>query len=195
MKIIYIRPGKSQGYLTLGMHDGEEKHTFTVPESTYSEIGSPEVSTSLSDADMSAIKYSDELYRARMSALRMLSFTDNNERTLVRKLVAKGIGRSVAQDVACEMTERGYIDESRQLLRLVANEANVSLAGPAKIRAKLISKGYSSHDIDVAIDELCATGEIDFSYSAEQLKAKKLTRGATEEEIKKLLYKNGYTVC
>lgn len=195
MKLIYIRPGKSQGYLSLGVYDGEEKLSFTVSEQTYAEMGAPLVNDTLSRDMISAAEYSDELYRARMHALRMLSFADNNERTMIRKLIAKGIGRDVATDVAREMVSRGYIDEERQLRRLVMNEANVALSGPAKIRAKLISKGYASTDIEGAIDALLESGEIDFSRSAELLKAKKLTRGATEEEIKRLLYKNGYTVC
>ena len=42
---------------------------------------------------------------------------------------------------------------------------------------------------------LAEGGEVDFERSAVLLVAKKLTRGATDEEKKALLYKNGYDIC
>ena len=92
------------------------------------------------------------------------------------------------------MLSQGYMDEARQIRRLVINEANNSLCGPRKILAKLMAKGYSGSAINSVMDELLASGEIDFSRSAEKLIAKKLTRGAADEEKKKLLYKNGYSI-
>lgn len=113
----------------------------------------------------------------------------------MRKLISRGIGSGVAAEVAREMVCRGYINEERQLDRLIITEASRNLSGPRKIRAKLLTKGFTGEDIDAAIDRLTDSGEIDFKRSAELLIEKKLTRGATSEEIKQLLYKNGYNIC
>ena len=90
------------------------------------------------------------------------------------------------------MVGRGYIDEHRQLKRLVEREACVNLLGRERIFAKLISKGYKSEDVSAVIDELISSGEIDFEASKKKLINKKLPENASGEEIRKLLYKYGH---
>ena len=171
MKVIYIRPAKSSGYLSVGiMTDEEEKRAFVVSEEDYAEAGAPMTASELSPSAYTLIAASDERYRARIAALRILSYTDNNERTLIRKLVGKGISYATAEDVAHEMVSRGYINEQKQLMRLVAYEANTALSGPRKIRAKLSLKGYKTADIECAMDELTSSGEVDFERSAAALR-------------------------
>lgn len=194
MQVKAVRAGKSQGYLTVVVTDGEERKTFTVSERDYLEAGSPRPGDYLDGDMLAALSHSDEVYRARLHALRILSYADNNERTLVRKLISRGISHSLATEVAHEMVGRGYIDEQRQLERLIITEANRNLIGPHRIKAKLTAKGYRGSDIDGIIEQLCDSGEIDFDRSRRLLIEKKLTRGATDDEIKKLLYKNGYSV-
>jgi regulatory protein len=192
MQLKAVRAGKTQGYLTVVIQDGEDRRTLTVSERDYLEASSPRPGDDLDGDMLAALSHSDELYRARLYALRILSYADNNERTLVRKLISRGISYAIAVDIAHEMVGRGYIDERRQLERLVITEVNRNLIGPHRIKEKLRAKGYSASDIDEMIEQLLDSGEIDFDRSAELLIAKKLTRGATDDEIKKLLYKNGY---
>ncbi len=194
MKVVYVRPGRSRGYLTVGLSDGIEKNSFTVSECDYAEAGSPRPGDVANSDTVGALKHSDEVYRAHLYALRILSYADNNERTLVRKLISRGISATLATSVAHEMVSLGYINEQGQLEKLVLVEANRNLAGPRKIRSKLLAKGFSGSDVDDVIDRLSASGEIDFKHSSRLLIEKKLTRGATDEEIKKLLYKNGYNI-
>ena len=195
MKVANVRPGKSKGYITVVISSDGDRQSFNISECDYAEAGSPRPSDTVDSDMLSVLRRSDEEYRARLYALRILSYADNNERTLVRKLVSRGISSSLAAEVAREMVSRGYIDERRQLERLILAEANRNLTGPRKIRLKLAAKGYSPEDIDVTIERLSESGEIDFERSSELLIEKKLTRGATDEEIKKLLYKNGYSIC
>lgn len=196
MKVHSVRPAKSRGYITVTVMLAEgEKKSLTVSEEDYSTASSPMARDEIDTKTYIILSSSDEYYRARLAALRMLSYGDNNERTLIRKLTAKGIGRECAESVAHEMASLGYIDEKKQLLNIISREANVNLIGPRKIRAKLISKGYNAADISFAIDELTATSEIDFERSKELLLSKKLTRDASDEEKKAILYKNGYNVC
>ena len=196
MRVISVRPARSRGYITLSLDMGDgEKKSLTVSDEDYSAADSPMARDEINTREYLVLLASDEHYRARLSALRMLSYGDNNEKTLIRKLVGKGIGAECAERIAHEMVSLGYINEEKQLRSLILREANVTLSGPRKIRAKLISKGYKSADISRIIDTLVASGEIDFEFSAEQLAAKKLTRGATEDEKKALLYRNGYNIC
>lgn len=156
---------------------------------------SPRQGDEISEMIFLALRRSDEVYRARMYVLRMLSYSDNTQKALYRKLLMRGISREIAAEAVREAVSSGYIREDRMLERLIIKEAEVSLTGPHKLRPKLISKGFSSDAVDEKIQELVLSGKIDFSASAERLKKKKLTRGATEDEIKKLLYKNGYDIC
>ena len=193
MKLSFVKASRSKGYLVLGLIDSGEKHIYTVSESAYSEIGSPYPPCEIDGGMLESICFADECYRAKSIALRLLSYADNNERSLITKLVSRGIGREVARDTVAEMIKLGYVNEKRQLERLILKEANGSLAGPKKLIPKLMAKGYSRADIDSVIDMLFEAGEIDFQKNKEELIAKKVTRGATEEEISAILYKNGYS--
>ena len=93
------------------------------------------------------------------------------------------------------MLSVGYINERRQLERLILSEANLKLRGPAKISAHLASKGYSSRDIREVLTSLCESGEIDFKANAKKLVEKKLPEDSGEDEKKSFLYRNGYKIC
>ena len=192
VKLIYIKPASSKGYLLVGLRNESEKCALTLSEEDFFAIGSPEIGSELSEAALSVMRASDERYRATLSALRILEYGDNTKKTLYAKLIKKGVSRECARDTVLDMVERGYINESAQLLRLVKREANESLLGPRRIHAKLASRGYSRSDIDSAIRTLTESGEIDFSLSKERLLEKKLTRDATFDEKRALFYKYGY---
>ena len=131
-------------------------------------------------------------YRGKLYALRILSYGDNSVSALKRKLVLKSISSAVASDICREMISLGYINESRQLEKLIENEANVRLSGRRKIFQKLLSKGYGKKEIENALDELISQGIVDFEESKRKLIEKKFP-DATSEELRSLLYKSGYT--
>lgn len=191
MKVIYIRDSRSKGYLRIGFSDAEKKLEYTVSESEYRELGSLLVGDEISDTSM--LELSDMRYRGRLCALRILSYGDNNVPTLKRKLISKSISPAVAEEICEEMLGRGYINETRQLEKLIENEANVRLSGKRKIFQKLLAKGYKKLDIEVVLDDLISHGIVDFEKSKRKLIEKKLPTDATEEQIRSLLYKNGYS--
>ncbi len=195
MKITYIRPSKEKGYLTVGISDGEEKLRLSVRERDHRECGAPLTGDNLTRDTLYALKASDEEYRARKKALNILSFGDNSEKMLEYKLSRAGIGRECAKGIVREMVSLGYINNERQLDSLISNLVNVSNLGKMKIIPKLSAKGYSRSDIEARIDELVLRGEIDFELARARLIEKRLPPDADEEEIKKLLYKNGFSVC
>lgn len=190
MKVIYVRPSNSKGYLRIGIECGEEKIPLTVSEREYADCGSLLTGDAIDSDALTALKMADERYRACVKALRVLSYGDNSEGMLMRKLQMAGISRDIAEEVVSEMVSRGYINTRRQLEKLVANEVNLRNSGPMKLIPKLISKGYKKSEIVEAIDTLTSRGEIDFDAAKERL-----LRGVAEDEVKKVLYKNGYTVC
>ena len=193
-RLVYIKEIKSSKLLCLGINEAGECKRYTVTHRDYAELGSPLRESELSDSQTSAIRYSDTYVKAKKKALSYLSFADNSEKNLKIKLLRYGIPAEIAEEVSREMVSLGYIDESRQLERLVAYEANSALRGPNKIIPKLVSRGYSASEIRRVMRELSESGEIDFSRSARELIKKKLPDDATADERRTLLMKNGYKV-
>ncbi len=190
-KCSYIRPSRSRGYDVVGIMGDGEITTFTLPSARLSELG-VSVGSDVDELVLLDLLAEDELYRAELCALRILSYGDNNWTGLHSKLTAKGISDGAACKICDKMVSLGYINEQEQLLRLILKESEVNLSGPRKIRAKLRSRGYSASDISKVMASLIADGRLDFERTRTALIEKKLTRGATEEEKMKLLFKNGY---
>ena len=90
------------------------------------------------------------------------------------------------------MVSLGYIDEARQLRRLITEDANRKLLGPRKIIPRLMAKGYSLSDVKKEFTALTDSGEIDIDKNKELLLSKYLGESRDPEETKKLLYKYGY---
>ena len=194
MTLKYVREIKDSRLLLLGVAEEGEIARFTVNYATYEEIGTPRPGDFIDCEQMSAIRYTDEQIRAKKKALNILAYADNNKKNLATKLYRAGFGRDTVSAVTAEMEGLGYIDERRQLERIILNEANLKLRGPRKIIPTLAAKGYSTSDISSVMSALVDSGEIDFSRNARILAEKKLPEGADSEEKKKLLYKNGYKI-
>ena len=192
--IDYIRISKDNKLLLLGISEEGERSRYTVGDSFYRSIGSPATGTFLTDEEIFLIKEEDERVRAMKKALSLLSYSDNNEKGLISKLLRAGFSRQVCIEVAEETVRLGYVDESRQLERLILREANVSLSGYGKYYPKLLAKGYSGADIKAVTSMLVEKGEINFKENAKRLIEKRLPRDASTEDKKKLLYKNGYKI-
>ncbi len=192
-RIIYLRASKTEGLFLAGVADtdGGEDERLVLNTIRFPCLIDIRVGDTLDDELLMLARYSDEEYRARKKALSLLAYSDKNERTLVRKLVEHGISREMAEDVTREMTSRGYINESRQLERLILTDA-ARLYGPLKLLARLVNKGYSVSDIKRVMSELVESGELDFDGYATRLVLKKYPDGCSEEERRALLYKHGY---
>lgn len=190
----YIREQKDSHLLSLGVVEGGETVLYTVNAETYEAVGSPAPRCHLTESQLSAIKYTDSLIRAKKKALSLLAFSDNNRRTLMTKLLRAGFSREISESVVSEMVALGYVNEERQLERIILDEANRKLRGAGKIIPALTAKGYSSTDVRSVLSRLVQEGQIDFKENAKTLIAKKLPEDADPEEKKKLLFKNGYKI-
>ncbi len=190
----FIREAKDSHLLLLGIVEEGESARYTVNLSAFREIGAPSVGDELDGEQISVIRCTDELIRARKKALSILAYADNNKKNLSLKLYRAGFGREIVDTVCREMIAHGYINERDQLERLIVNEANRKLRGPLKIIPTLAAKGYSTSEIKEVLSDLISSGEVDFSKNARTLLEKKLPDDADEEEAKKILYKNGYKI-
>ena len=192
--LLYIRDAKEKNLLLLGFNEEGESVSYKVSRDFYFEIGSPTRNEVVGDEVMCEIRLRDEYFRAKAKALSLLSYSDVSERGLCDKLCRAGFSRQVALDVSCEMVSLGYVDEVRQIERLVLDEANRKLRGQMKIIPFLAAKGYSPARVREVMARLVEFGEIDFRKNAKKLIEKKLPPDASSEEKKKLLYRNGFKV-
>ena len=181
-----------KGYFAITVSDQGGNKVYTVRETVYMDVGAPCRGEELSYEVLDILIHADEYYRAKRAALSILSYGDNNERTLHTKLRARSISDETATEVVSEMVSLGYINESRQLERIITDEANRRLQGPKKIIPKLLSKGYSISNIRHALESLVDSGEVDFEKNRELLLDRLLGSERDSEQVKKLLFKYGY---
>ena len=181
-----------QGYLSITVLEGNENRQYTIRTVIYTELGSPSRGDEITDEQLSAMRDADEYYRAKRAALSILSYGDNNTRTLITKLRARSISESIAEEVVGEMISLGYIDERRQLERLIVEYTNRKLLGPKKTVPRLLSKGYAISDIKDTYESLSCAGEIDIEKNKELLIEKYLGGDRDAEATRRLLFKYGY---
>lgn len=192
----YITSVRTKGEKTplviISVKVGEENSKYTVTEGTYRKIGCPLSGEVIDEEAVGIIAKEDEKRRALQKALSILAYSDNNEKRLYTKLCMAGFGREIARATVVECVNLGYINEERQLERLIV-KYNRELLGPRKIIAKLIGRGYSQKAAVQMISRLQESDEISFEESARILIETKLPEGASSEERRKLLYKYGYS--
>ena len=191
-RVVFVRPVPSKKRIQLGILDGSEEATYTVRESTYSEIGAPTVGSEMGAAVLGTVRFEDECLRAIKRAMGYLSLSDKSRFELKMKLVRSGISYEAADIALDRLLELGYLDEDRQLERAVEREANYKLRGRYYIKRKLSAKGYSGIAINRAIERLTDSGQIDFDANFEALAEKKGI--SSDEERYALEYKFGYRI-
>ncbi len=190
-KILEINDSKSRGRMLISIENGGEILKLNVTCASLSELDSPRVLSEISVYDAASLIFDDECFRAMKRAVTVLAASDKSERRLYEKLMSSGFSREAVIETVNEVKRRGYLDEDRQLSRLVEREANLSLRGRQYIIRKLLTKGYKTSDIVRAIDALTFDGTIDFDRNFEILAEMK---GAADEESRALLkHKFGYS--
>ena len=177
--------------IILEIKSGENRRKYTVSEGTYREIGCPLSGDVIDSEALTSISEEDEKRRALLKALNILAYADNNEKTLYRKLTLAGFSRDTASETVRECVSLGYIDESRQIERLILKHY-AEYMGPYKILAKLAARSYKASECSNIMRKLEQTGEIDFDANKKRLLSAKLTQNADFAEKKKILYKYGY---
>lgn len=187
--VICVKETRVKGYLSIGVKEDSSVRYFTVSKIEYSSLGSPVRGYEV-DADMlDTLFVLDEEFRARKKAFSLLSYTDNSERTLRMKLSRAGFSKSAIDKAVGECLSLGYIDEARQLRRLIPHLAEKPF-GPRLVKYTLYKKGYSPDKVAEVMRELIEDGEVDFEREAMRLVEK--YSPSTDEERRMLLAKYGF---
>ena len=83
---------------------------------------------------------------ARRAAFSILSCGENNKKSLIMKLQAKGFSYELCKNMALYMEHRGYIDEKKQI-GLLCDGYLKKKYGKIKIINELVTKGYLRDDV------------------------------------------------
>ena len=191
--VLFVKPDEKKKRVGIGLtEDDGTTVTLTVKERTYTSLGCPIRGDEIGERELADMRFEDEVIRAFRKAVALIADIDRSRFELRRKLSMAGYSRE-AVDMAISACEKyGYIDEVRQLERLIEREANRKLRGKYYIKRKLMSKGYSSSDIDKVTRLLVERGEVDFDKNFRLLTEKKCL--SDDSDILALRYKYGYRI-
>ncbi len=112
------------------------------------------------------LEHAGALCLAIRKAGELLGYGDMSARTLVRKLTARGIDRTVAVEAADWLVTRGMLREDASALARALADARKGW-GPRRIRQDLLAHGYPSEAADAALDTLNDPEDpafVDFEY-------------------------------
>lgn len=132
---------------------------------------------------------------ARRQAFTILSYGENNKKTLIQKLRQKGFNYEVCENIALYMEHRGYIDEKKQI-GLLCDTYLYKKFGKLKIKNELITKGYMREDVDEYVSKNLAS--VNFAENcAYIIENKYMPLPRESQELAKMmgaLMRYGYTI-
>ncbi len=177
----------------------EETVKLTVASKMLFEIGNIGANTLpyvLTREQYDTLEYDAELWSAVKKGLDLLAYADNTKSALALKLRQRGFDKYTAKDAAEYISDLGYIDEKRMLIREVERLANVKLYGKSRIKNELYRKGISREVIDENLAEVLS--EIDFSENLCKLVRKKcdfdrLNEPKYRQSLYGAMYRYGYS--
>lgn len=192
MKLSYIRPGATEDVCVLGLSGEGETLRIVLPRRVYLSAGAPVRGEELSDEVAELFLSEAKRREALRTALSVLSYGDNSRRMLYTKLKRKGYDKELCLYAVREAVGLGYIDERRQLERLIPEMANRKLYGPGRILSSLLAKGYEGGQIEEVLASLEADGTVDLDKNRALLLEKKRIDPLDTIGKKKVLYTFGY---
>lgn len=120
-----------------------------------------------------AVAHAAALYGAKRKGLSLLAYGRHSEHSLVRKLCARGIERTVAAEAAAILAADGYLNGEADALA-EAERAVAKLWGKRRIAASLREKGYDDESIRAALLSLEESG-VDFEENCTVLLRKRFS--------------------
>ena len=149
--------------MTDGDHTARERLIVSVAQCADLRLNTGESSERIYDE----VLYSSRLHTAMKQGLSVLSYGICSERTLVKKLMARGNTREIAEAAAEELAKNGYINSASDAAR-EAERAAVKLWGRMRIIASLREKGYSDDAVRRALVYLQSAG-VDYVENCAEL--------------------------
>ncbi len=187
--------------LVIAVLENKEKREVTVKCSgenyliTQSDYNSMEIEEGdfLSEEKTEALEYAAKKLSCIKSAFSMLSYNDMSSGKLKRKLFQKH-EKEIAETVIQMLLERGYLNDEALAYRYAESFYSSKKWGPARIRNELFARGFSSSDINNAIEQF---DNIDHSENIRALLESKyskvqLSDRDTARKAAAYLYRQGY---
>ena len=191
--VLFVKPDEKHKRLQIGVSDDDGTVSIlSIKEKTYISIGAPARDGYVGETALDEMRREDEIYRAFRKALSLIADVDRSRYELKMKLLHAGYSADAIEVALAACEKYDYLNEERQLYRLVEKEANRKLRGKYYLKRKLASKGYSPSAIDRVTRELIERGEIDFDANFELLCEKKGVDAP--EDVAALKYKYGYRI-
>ena len=158
--VSFSAAGEDEIAISVELCEGEnfERRRLVLPSFVYADMRlcRGECSAELYDA----IEGEARIYVAYKRGLYILGFGTCSERMLVSKLVSKGFDKTVSREAVARLAQKGFLSEGDGALR-EAERCVAKLWGATRIRAHLVSKGYSSDAVNKAMFALDDAG-VDF---------------------------------
>lgn len=190
--LLYIkRAGQSRSVGLVVMAEEGHSVTFTLSEKDYEGMGSPSSGTIFSPDTLELIEELAEKRMAYILALRILECGDNNRRTLLQKLLRKGISPRTAEDTVARMEKLGYIKEEAFAYRQVVLCGKKGWSRK-HTHAHLISHGFPSSIASQAIAQAEEAGDVDYKENRRLFIQKKQAQGLTYDALQKALWRAGF---
>lgn len=136
-------------------------------------------------------KIPEEYERVMQTVFRILSYRDNTEKVLRRKLKEKKYTQAEIDYAVRYAVQNGYLNEDRQLLAAVSSMARTKRYGKRRIVTELYRLGFSREAIARGIEEGCFD-ELDFAQNCRILLAKR--GGELDDRTVAYLARYGYTI-
>ena len=178
--------------VTLAVVEGDSAVTITVGRSVWERLDCPTEGDVLSPDALLALRRAGKRREAYGIAVRLLEGGDMNRRTLLNKLIHRGVSREDAAFAVNRMQELGYIDELSQAERYAASMARRNLWGRRRIVAELRARGYSEENAEAGVDAAARAGAIDFAKNRGELLRRLSARGFEGDRLRAALYRYGY---
>lgn len=124
----------------------------------------------------------------------LLEFGDKSKKTLASKMQIKGYDKEICLAALDVLEKSGIIDDDRLCLNKLKALATEKLYGPYRLKAELLKKGFTSKQIEIAMDE----AELDYDESISRLVDKFVSRGfctdrKSIDSLKNKLSRYGYS--
>ncbi len=129
--------------------------------------------------------------KALKTAMNIIGYKDNSEKTLGDKLSERGYSDETVAEVVRFMKSKGYVDDTRMIMRTARRLATVKLYGKQRIKAELYQKKFNKEALsalDWENEELC---DIDFAEIC--LKLLKKRGGVKDEKTYAFLKRYGHS--
>jgi len=150
----------------------------------------------LSDQDVGDILLSEEKYKAKERALRLLSYRDRSEKEIIDRLKRIGYRQSIIDWVLSELKRLKLIDDARFSVSMARTKMISKPVGEFLLRRELAQKGIADGLIEDAITRIYEEkdqSELAFELAEKQFqKFKNLEKIKAKKRISDFLLRRGF---